>query len=535
MSAGADRVNVVGMLGTADQVASVASFLIAVVGLVILLRQRRPLTTAQRLDRLAEVVAAQWRDEVEIQGIAAPWTTVDLPASRRLVVVGPAGSGKTVAAVRLVRELLSGRVPGDPVAVLFALHSWDAAVHPHRWMAAELARTYRMRFAVALELVRARHIVPVLDGLDETVDPPAAIRALNHIHDSSAFDPLIITSREHVELTGATVAELGPVRVPGWEMLSSPLLLALALSSHTDPAELTGLTETELEEHLFIRFVPAVYADVPRPDGRRLRWNADRAERWLRFLARQSDLSWWELIRLTPRVVIILLAVLVVGPVTWFGLWLLGGDAGLASGVAVSVAGFVTLVAAIRPYPEVSRLRVGLRLNVYAVLGGFAFGFLLGLVIGLAAALATGVASAFMWGLIGRIDTGAQPRAVTPMSVLRSDRVVTIICGLPLPVTFATLILFAGSPLAAVGGLVAFWLFYGIGVASMTAWSWFGLTRVWLALHGRTPLRLMAFLDDAHRRGVLRRVGPTYEFRHARLRAHLRQSHHQAQLPAATQ
>ncbi|MDF5754668.1 hypothetical protein [Spongiactinospora sp. TRM90649] len=35
------------------------------------------------------------------------------------------------------------------------------------------------------------------------------------------------------------------------------------------------------------------------------------------------------------------------------------------------------------------------------------------------------------------------------------------------------------------------------------------------------PWRLMRFLDDAHRVGLLRAVGPVYQFRHAELRDHL--------------
>jgi hypothetical protein len=40
---------------------------------------------------------------------------------------------------------------------------------------------------------------------------------------------------------------------------------------------------------------------------------------------------------------------------------------------------------------------------------------------------------------------------------------------------------------------------------------------LWLALTGRLPLRLITFLEDAHRRGVLRQSGAVYQFRHARL------------------
>lgn len=59
-----------------------------------------------------------------------------------------------------------------------------------------------------------------------------------------------------------------------------------------------------------------------------------------------------------------------------------------------------------------------------------------------------------------------------------------------------------------------------LGVLSR-AWGTFAFTRLWLALTGRLPLRLMRFLDDAHRRGVLRQSGTVYQFRHEHLRDHL--------------
>lgn len=43
----------------------------------------------------------------------------------------------------------------------------------------------------------------------------------------------------------------------------------------------------------------------------------------------------------------------------------------------------------------------------------------------------------------------------------------------------------------------------------------------YLAARGRMPLQLMAFLDDAHRIGLLRAVGPIYQFRHAEFQEHL--------------
>ncbi|HEV2634623.1 MAG TPA: hypothetical protein VGX23_05720 [Actinocrinis sp.] len=51
--------------------------------------------------------------------------------------------------------------------------------------------------------------------------------------------------------------------------------------------------------------------------------------------------------------------------------------------------------------------------------------------------------------------------------------------------------------------------------------GWFAATRICLALARRMRWRAMAFMEDAHRRGVLRQAGATYQFRHARLREQL--------------
>jgi DNA-binding SARP family transcriptional activator len=62
---------------------------------------------------------------------------------------------------------------------------------------------------------------------------------------------------------------------------------------------------------------------------------------------------------------------------------------------------------------------------------------------------------------------------------------------------------------------------FGVGVALVVLLSRanaeYAVTVLWLAACGRVPLRLLAFLEDAHRRGVLRQVGAVYQFRHARL------------------
>lgn len=53
------------------------------------------------------------------------------------------------------------------------------------------------------------------------------------------------------------------------------------------------------------------------------------------------------------------------------------------------------------------------------------------------------------------------------------------------------------------------------------AWLVYSITVGYPACRGDLPLRLMPFLDDAHRLGLLRAVGPVYQFRHAEFQDHL--------------
>lgn len=67
------------------------------------------------------------------------------------------------------------------------------------------------------------------------------------------------------------------------------------------------------------------------------------------------------------------------------------------------------------------------------------------------------------------------------------------------------------------GGLAAM---LALPPAITASWPTFCF-QIELALRHRTPLRLMRFLEDARERGVLRTVGPIYQFRHAELQDRL--------------
>ncbi|MFF1722733.1 NACHT domain-containing protein [Streptomyces sviceus] len=129
--------------------------------------------------------------------------------TRRLVVLGEPGAGKTVLLIRLLLALVQRRQPGDPVPVLFPLASWDPVRQDlNAWMADQLVQDHpALRALVASTspqggastkagaLINSRLILPILDGLDEL---PEAVRtramyAINQFLPVS--QPLVLSSR----------------------------------------------------------------------------------------------------------------------------------------------------------------------------------------------------------------------------------------------------------------------------------------------------------------------------------------------------
>jgi hypothetical protein len=129
----------------------------------------------------------------------------------------------------------------------------------------------------------------------------------------------------------------------------------------------------------------------------------------------------------------------------------------------------------------------------------------------------------FLLGLAGLLDDFLRrpvdtTLAVTPRSVHHRDRTVTIVRGLMGGLTLGLAFGLSGR----VSGGVAVGLTAGLEVGLVGgAWGRFTLVRGWLALRGYLPWRLLGFLDDAHRLGVLRQAGAVYQFRHALLHDHL--------------
>jgi hypothetical protein len=168
-----------------------------------------------------------------------------------------------------------------------------------------------------------------------------------------------------------------------------------------------------------------------------------------------------------------------------------------------------------------------------------------GIVPGLGAWLVAWIGAGIVAGMSQPGTDNASP--LSPLSSWRSDqafgRRVGLVVWLGLALAFGFVFGFAGNVRTELGFGVAFgtawrwglaefadWLLVGLlawlaagiaaGIAYPQAWSSF-LAFAQLAASDRTPVGLMRFLEDARRRGVLRTVGPVYQFRHARLQDRL--------------
>ncbi|WP_199782985.1 NACHT domain-containing protein, partial [Streptomyces alboniger] len=368
------------------------------------------------------------------------------------------------------------------------------------------------------------------------------------------------------------------------QALSSPLMAALARVVYApptaDPAELLDTARfhdrAAVEGHLLDAFIPSAYIHHPppppdvRPSSELRRYPPELARRWLAFLATKMErhatreLAWWQLHWIVPttvRRVIGTVLELLTGAVAGIGVAL---GPGLAVGMAAGLAGGFSagLLAMAPSHPGYVNLQIRGRIRLFGrklVLGlvvgltmgagaAFAFGLAAGLGIDMGgglesamktagtAGLSVGIAFAAMMWLNTPADTICSPSA---QASLRNDRLVSAV---RLVVESLSAGLLAGLAARRYGfGLDAGFVWaltaglgggFALGVAGRLAgrfqtglaastWGWYSLSRIWLALRGQLPWRLMRFLDDAHRRGVLRQAGAVYEFRHARLQDRL--------------
>lgn len=190
---------------------------------------------------------------------------------------------------------------------------------------------------------------------------------------------------------------------------------------------------------------------------------------------------------------------------------------------------------------------------VFGIVGGLVFGIVGGLVVwtvvwivwlggGLMGGLVPRLARRFVAGLAVRSAKG-EGSPQTPLESWRNDRAFGLVAGIAFGLSFGLVIGLLLGLASGLGNDVGYGLHPGLvaGLAvGLAAWLDFGLalglvcgivysqtwstTLSWLQLQRsrRVPtVDLVPFLEDARDRGVLRTVGPIYQFRHATLQDQL--------------
>ncbi|MEV0339297.1 hypothetical protein AB0H49_09740 [Nocardia sp. NPDC050713] len=265
---------------------------------------------------------------------------------RRVLLLGEAGSGKTVAATHLVlglldrrRELGDAARAAEPVPVRVNAAGWNGEQLFSRWLAERLGSDYRLHRRVAKALVDAGLILPLVDGLDEMESVEAAHAALARINEVPwRHRPLVVLCRTEdfeelrqqpggARLVGAATITMGSfsheqiigylkqrqtdddVADDAWSevigqverestgplatALRTPWMLALAdTAQRHDPeiaSRLARSTEADdVRARLLAEQIPAAVDGRDR-DGPYEHYDVDKVTRWLATLARRLD------------------------------------------------------------------------------------------------------------------------------------------------------------------------------------------------------------------------------------------------------
>jgi len=236
-----------------------------------------------------------------------------------LLILGAPGSGKTTALLRLTRILIN-RAEADndqPIPVVFLLSSWASRRLPlQEWLVHELGRSYDVPRRTALEWVRGNQILPLLDGLDEIVEPYRVdcVNAISDFQRTYGLTQFVACSRtddyatlpSQLQIAAVELQPLTRRQVSGYlrrkslvsvrnalradgllnDLLQRPLVLRILV--HTfETGAIPSLAPSGTPEDLLTRLFEA-YADRMLRHRTGL-YTSQQKRRWLAWLARSMS------------------------------------------------------------------------------------------------------------------------------------------------------------------------------------------------------------------------------------------------------
>ncbi|WP_155981820.1 NACHT domain-containing protein [Nocardia sp. BMG111209] len=356
-------------------------------------------------------------------------------------------------------------------------------------------------------------------------------------------------------------------------VLSTPLMVSLARRIYSDtsadPIELMDSnmysTQATLERHLLSRFVDVAYDDLPveQLDHSRYRstkWDANRARSWLESLAFRMYMyqegplfAWWQHAALSAVPFIIGFISLLItldharhGMHPWYAALIVGAGSGLLMinpWRSFRDEGEPSSYSKSRGGRHIARVVGAWRTELNASWPNIVANFipLLGMSLVLVSVIINLHTPWYVWFTIptvfvaffamqiveelvsGRVDT---VRAISPSAILVAARRKAVIDAaltglIAAAAAYGVLLSFIDGRAPsfivwyeACGLFAAGW---GVGYVISSHWGRWIYRRMLWALTGSAPWRFMRFLDDAHRRGILRQTGSVYEFRHVLL------------------
>jgi hypothetical protein len=223
-----------------------------------------------------------------------------------LLILGPAGAGKTVTLLELTSQLLkvAQRIPSKPIPVVLNLATWNNRIPFVDWIRGELKLRYDISEDTSLRWLLRNRLLFLLDGLDEVSLEyrESCVFAIKTFVEEMKPPGLVVCSRRDeyaaikskldfpktlfvIGITKKYLEKYLPrdLRQSVWDLLTAPLRLSIVSRIGVDAIRSAGdLTEQEVNNRLF-----EAYIESRLKTGRaNTKYEPNKVKLWLKWLAK---------------------------------------------------------------------------------------------------------------------------------------------------------------------------------------------------------------------------------------------------------